>query len=242
MEPIALIAAIFFSEIVGTLAGFGSSTVLLPIALFIVDFPSALVIVTVTHISGNIARWYFFRNHLNKGVLLRFGFPSVIAGVIGALLVSYLPSDTIKGVLGMFLLIYAASSWHTPHLTMLPTTAHCVAGGVSSGFIAGLIGTGGALRGAFLHAFGLKKNEYMATIASVALMVDLSRMPVYVANHLLDPSFYPLLPAFIGTAIVGAFLGRGVVHIMPQHVFRKIVLFGIFLIGLWFVWGSLWQL
>ena len=58
MEPIALIAAIFFSEIEGTLAGFGSSTVLLPIAIFIVDVQSAIVIVTLTHISGNIARWF----------------------------------------------------------------------------------------------------------------------------------------------------------------------------------------
>ncbi len=239
MEPIALIAAIFFSEIVGTLAGFGSSTVLLPLAIFIVDFQSAIVIVTLTHISGNVTRWYLFKPHLNRNVLLRFGFPSVIAGVIGALLVSYLPADAIKGVLGMFLLVYVASSWHTPHLKLEPTTQNCIIGGASSGFIAGFIGTGGALRGAFLHAFGLKKNEYMATIAAIALVVDLSRMPVYVANKLLAPEFYMLLPAFIAVAVIGAFLGRSIVHLMPQHTFRKFILSGIFLVGLWFVWESI---
>jgi uncharacterized membrane protein YfcA len=239
MEPIALIAAIFFSEIMGTLAGFGSSTVLLPLAIFLVDFQSAIVIVAITHIAGNIARWYLFKPHLNRSVLLKFGFPSVIAGVVGALLVSYLPANAVRGILGVFLMVYVASSWHTPHLKIEPTMQNCVIGGISSGFIAGLIGTGGALRGAFLHAFGLKKNEYMATVAAIALVVDLTRMPVYIANQLLSPVYYILIPAFVAVAVVGAFLGRGIVHLMPQHAFRKLILAAIFLVGAWFVWEGL---
>ena len=239
MEPIALIAAIFFSEIVGTLAGFGAPTLLLPLALFLVDFPSALVIVTVTNIAGNATMWYVYKPHLNKTILLRFGFPSVLGGVIGALLVSFIPTEAVKGVLGIFLMVYVASSWHTPYLRILPTSQNCIIGGGSSGFLAGLIGTGGALRGAFLQAFGLRRNEYLATIASIALAVDLTRMPVYVANSLLDVQYYSLMPMFIAVAVIGAFLGRSIVHLMPQHTFRKIILSGVFLIGLWFVWGSL---
>ncbi|HEX9822669.1 MAG TPA: hypothetical protein VGD07_23975 [Methylomirabilota bacterium] len=48
---IALVA-----EIIGTMAGFGSSTVALPLSLFLFDFPTALVLVAFLHISGNIAR------------------------------------------------------------------------------------------------------------------------------------------------------------------------------------------
>ncbi|HPX77583.1 MAG TPA: hypothetical protein PL055_02310 [Methanobacterium sp.] len=46
--------AAFLSIVVGTVAGFGTSTIFLPVALFFLDFQTALVLVAITHISGNI--------------------------------------------------------------------------------------------------------------------------------------------------------------------------------------------
>jgi uncharacterized membrane protein YfcA len=37
----------FISEIIGAIAGFGSSTIFLPLALFFVDFETALILVAV---------------------------------------------------------------------------------------------------------------------------------------------------------------------------------------------------
>lgn len=238
MELIALIAAIFFCEIVGTIAGFGAPTLLFPIALFLVDFPSAIVIVTVTNIAGNATLCGLYRHSIDKDVLFRFGVPSVLGGIIGAMLVSVIPSELVKIVLGVVLMIYAFSSWHTPHFEILPTEQNFIIGGLSSGFFAGLIATGGALRGAFLHAFGLRKNVFVATIASVALLVDVTRLPVYLSNGFLDPSFYPFILPFIGVAALGAFLGRSIAHTMPAHTFKNYVLGAVFLIGLWFAVGS----
>ena len=53
-EPdIIFFVAAFFSEVLGTMAGFGSSTVFLPIALFFFDFRTALILVAIFHMSGN---------------------------------------------------------------------------------------------------------------------------------------------------------------------------------------------
>src|SRR3989304_475238 len=49
-----------FAEIVGTLAGFGSSTVFLPLALLFFDFRTALTLVAFFHIFGNATRIGFF--------------------------------------------------------------------------------------------------------------------------------------------------------------------------------------
>src|SRR3989344_3543234 len=100
MEVLFLIAA-FFSEIVGTIAGFGSSTVFLPLALIFFDFKTALVLVAVMHIFGNIGRISFFQHGLDKRILLIFGIPSIAMTLIGALLVSYLPQGLLKGILGV---------------------------------------------------------------------------------------------------------------------------------------------
>ncbi len=44
-----------FAEITGTMAGFGSSTIFLPIALFFFDFKTALILVAIFHARGTWA-------------------------------------------------------------------------------------------------------------------------------------------------------------------------------------------
>lgn len=63
----------FLSEIIGTMAGFGSSTIFLPFASYFVDFKIALVLVAIFHLFGNISQITFFRHGLNKKILLFFG-------------------------------------------------------------------------------------------------------------------------------------------------------------------------
>src|SRR3989338_7219103 len=139
MEVIFFIAA-FFSEIVGTVAGFGSSTVFLHLALLFFDFKTALLLVALLHI---------------------FGIPSVLLTLIGALLVSNIPQEILKGILGIFLIAYASISFWNEDLKVKPSLLNSILGGGLSGFLAGLIGTGGTLRGAFLTAFNLPKEKYI---------------------------------------------------------------------------------
>jgi uncharacterized protein len=68
----------FLSVVVGTVAGFGTSTIFLPLALFFVDFKTALVIVAICHVSGSVGATTFFRHGLDKRLILLFGVPSVI--------------------------------------------------------------------------------------------------------------------------------------------------------------------
>jgi|SRR3989344_2050791 len=223
--------AAFLAEVIGTMAGFGSSTVFLPLALLFVDFPTALVLVAILHISGNIGRITFFRHGLDTGLILRFGIPSVIATLAGALLVSHLPQAALRGVLGVFLVCYAAMSLAKPGLKFAPTKTNCIAGGSLSGFFAGLIGTGGALRGAFLTAFSLKKEVYIATAAAIALAVDLTRIPVYLAGGFLQEQYYAAIPLLFIIALAGSFTGRKIVGRIDQKTFRKLVLAAVLLAG-----------
>jgi len=87
MEILFFITA-FLAEVIGTTAGFGSSTVFLPFALLFYDFKTALVLVALLHIFGNLGRISFFRHGLDKRLLLIFGIPSVLFTLIGALLVT----------------------------------------------------------------------------------------------------------------------------------------------------------
>jgi uncharacterized protein len=51
--------------------------------------------------------------------------------------------------------------------------------------MAGLIGTGGALRAAFLTVLKMEKEKYIATAAVVALGTDATRIPYYISSGFL---------------------------------------------------------
>ncbi|MBI2028012.1 MAG: sulfite exporter TauE/SafE family protein [Candidatus Levybacteria bacterium] len=241
MEILFFVAA-FLSEIVGTVAGFGSSTIFLPLALIFFDFKTALVLVALLHIFGNIGRISFFRHGLDKKTLLVFGIPSIVMTLIGALLVAYVQQDVLKGILGVFLVIYAGVFFWKEDFKVKPTLFSSITGGGLSGFLAGLIGTGGALRGAFLTGFGLSKERYIATAATIALMVDITRIPVYFAQGFLESEYYWFIPLLLVIAFLGSFTGKQIVKRVPQNKFKKIVLLAILLIGLKFIYDWIWGL
>lgn len=227
----------FFSEIIGTTVGFGSSTIFLPLALFFVDFKTALVLVAFLHIFGNLGRVTFFRYGIDKKLLYAFGIPSVALTILGASLVNYIPQEALKTILGLFLLLFAIFSFVKPNLKFPANKANTVVGGGLSGFLAGLIGTGGALRGAFLTAFNLEKGVYIVTAAAIALVVDITRIPIYFAGGFLEQKYYFYIPILFAVAIAGSYTGRKIVNKIPQKVFRVIVLIALALIGLKFLLG-----
>jgi uncharacterized protein len=229
----------FLAEVIGTLAGFGSSTILLPIAVLFFDFQTALVLVAFMHIFGNIGRVTFFKHGLDRKILIYFGVFSIELTLLGALLVTRLDQGTLKGLLGIFLVVYATYAYLNPKLSIKQSKSAMALGGGLSGFLAGLIGTGGALRGAFLTAFGLPKMKYIASSAAIALAVDLTRLPVYLSQGFLGTEYYWFLPALFVIAISGSFTGKKLVDKVPQSKFRKIVLAFMAAVGIKFIFDWL---
>lgn len=234
MEILFFLTA-FLAEVIGTIAGFGSSTIFLPLALLFLDFKTALILVAIFHIFGNIGRVSFFRHGLDKNMLLKFGVPSVLFTGLGALLVFVITQNSLKGMLGVFLVCYSLMILAKENFTVKQTLINSVIGGGISGFLAGLIGTGGALRGVFLTAFGMPKEKYIATAAAIALAVDVTRIPIYLSQGFLESKYYWYIPALLIIAFLGSFTGKQIVNKIPQKQFRKIVLIAIFTVGLKFV-------
>jgi uncharacterized membrane protein YfcA len=108
-EKILFFLSAFAAEIIGTMAGFGSSTIFLPLALFFVDFKTAIVLVAIFHLFGNIGKITFFRQGFDKGIILQFGVPSVLLSLLGGFLIGIIPQPTLKLILGIFLIIISGS-------------------------------------------------------------------------------------------------------------------------------------
>lgn len=235
LEDILFLVIGFFSEVIGTIAGFGSSTIYLPLASYFVDFRTALVLVAIFHLFGNISRITFFRHGLDKKVLLVFGVPSFIFSLLGATLVSDLSQTLLRLLLGMFLISISVMFLVRPRLAFLANTRSLVLGGGISGFVVGLIGTGGALRAAFLTGLKMDKEKYIATAAVIALGSDATRIPSYLASGFLGEKHYYLIPILFGIALGGSYVGRKIVRMIDQEKFKKMVLVAVMLASIKFI-------
>src|ERR671913_313315 len=235
-ETILFFISALIAEIIGTMAGFGSSTIFLPLALvFVVDFKTAIILVAIFHLFGNLSRIIFFRQGFDKRMILQFGVPSVLLSLLGAFLIGVLPQPILKLILGIFLITTSASFLIKPGLKIPANTSTFIAGGGATGFITALVGTGGALRATLLQGFNIEKVKYIATAATIALATDATRIPVYLSQGFLTEQYYLYLPILFGTALVGSFIGRKIVRRIDQEKFRKIVLVAIILVSIKFI-------
>ncbi len=229
----------FLSIVIGTVAGFGTSTIFLPVALIFVDFKTALVLVAITHLSANMGATTFFRHGLDRRLILLFGVPSIFITIIGAYMVTYVPQNILIIILGIFLLIFSISFLIKPNFKVPKSDTNTVIGGALSGFLQGLLGIGGPLRGAFLISYDLDKFKYIATLAAIAVIIDLTRIPIYLSNNLLEPQYYIYIPILIVLGIIGSYIGKKIVVFIPQDVFKKVVLVAIGLASLFLIFGGL---
>lgn len=229
--PLFILLALI-AEILGTIGGFGSSLFFVPIAGFFLDFHSVLGITAVFHLTSNISKIAMFRKGIDKSLLLRLGIPSVIFVIIGAFLTSYFSTVKLEVGLGVFLIALSAILIVKKDFELKPTHSNAILGGSISGFLAGLIGTGGAVRGLTLASFRLPMAVFIATSAFIDLFIDASRSVVYYFNGYIHQHDLYLIPILFVVSIVGTYLGKIILRYISEDRFRIIVLMLIFITGI----------
>ena len=228
----AFLALSLLAEIIGTVGGFGSSVYFVPIANFFFDFASVLGITALFHLASNASKLGLFRHGIDVRLLLSMGVPSVLFAVLGGLASARVAPAGLQWVLAAFLLLPSAWMLTHPRWVLAPTTGNAVVGGALSGGMAGLVGTGGAVRGIALAAFDLPKHVFVATSAAIDMGIDLSRTVVYLHNGFIHRHDLHWIPPLVVVALLGTWLGRLLLRRIPQPWFRRIALGLVFAVGL----------
>ncbi len=218
------IALALVSEIIGTVSGFGSSILFVPLAGYFFDFKSVLGITAVFHVFSNLSKLYFFKSGVDKRISFKLGIPAVVAVALGALLTAYLP--TLQMQIGMnFVLVGVAIYLLVNSNKQLKQTNRTLyLGGFVSGFLAGLFGTGGAIRGLTLSAFKLPMQVFIATSALIDLGVDGTRAIIYIVEGYFKLEFLILIPILIAISVLGSYLGKRILKYTSEVIFRYLVL------------------
>jgi uncharacterized protein len=212
------------SEIIGTISGFGSSILFVPLASLFFDFKLVLGITAIFHVFSNLSKIALFRKGIDKNTALKLGLPAVVFVTIGALFTTIFPSEHIALLMNfilVFLAVYLVANFNK---TIQQTDRNLIWGGVASGFLAGIAGTGGAIRGITLSAFKLPKETFVATSALIDLGVDSSRAIVYLSNGYFQKQYLFLIPFLIGIGFLGSYIGKLILAKLSETVFRYLVL------------------
>lgn len=212
------------AEILGTVGGFGSSMFFVPVAGIFFDFHSVLGITALFHLSSNISKIALFRKGFDRRLILTIGIPAVIFVIVGAFLSKFVNGSILEVFLAIFLIVLSLLLLISKNLHIKPTTFNSVTGGALSGITAGLIGTGGAIRGLTLAAFNLDKERFIATSAIIDLGIDLSRSVVYFSNGYMHKHDLYLIPILLVVGIVGTLIGKKLLSRFTERQFKYIVL------------------
>lgn len=233
MEIIYISLLTILASGVGTLTGFGTSTIMVPVLLLFYPLPDTLLLVGIIHWFGDIWKLLFFRKGIRWKLILGFGITGIVASFVGASLTFIAPKEILMRILGGFLVLYVVFLFFKSSFKLPQNNFTTIIGGSLSGFFAGLFGVGGAVRGMALTAFDLRKAVYIATAGAIALTVDTTRITTYLAggSRLPETLMWGLI-AFIPCSLLGAWFAKKIVNKIPQKYFRYVVASFLLIVGL----------
>lgn len=236
MEILAIALLTFVAGAIGTITGFGTSTIMVPILALFFPPVTAIFLVTIIHWFGDLWKVLLFKKGFNVRLIAILGISGIIAGYGGSVLSLEIDPTILLRALGIFLALYAFFLLLRPSFSVPARPSVAVVGGAVSGFFAGVFGVGGVMRSAVLNAFNLPKEVYIATAGAIGILVDSTRLITYVASGVSLPERLAWgLLIFIPVSFIGAFAAKGVVNRIPQERFRIVVALSFLIIGVKFI-------
>ena len=240
MLEIALIGLLtFLASIVGTLSSFGASTIMVAVLSLFYPLPQVLLLVGVIHWFDDLWKMVLFRKGMRWRLILGFGIPGVAASYAGARMTIVLPEQAIFTVFGLVLILYSIYLFFNPVFRLPQNLQTAAAGGTASGFMAGILGVGGAARGAFLTVFDLPKTIYIATSGAIAILIDSARLVTYYAEGIrLTTLSAAGFAVYIPVSFAGAATAKCFVGLIPQRHYRSLIAVVLIIVGIKFLFFS----
>lgn len=209
---------------VASVAGFGIGSALTPLFATRFGMPIAVAAVAIPHFAATVLRAWRLRRDVDRGVLLRFGVASAAGGLLGAVLHGSLHNAVLGTVFGC-LLVFAGLTGVTG-ISRRMRFGHRTAwiAGALSGAFGGLVGNQGGIRSAALLGFDVTKEAFVATATAIGVVVDVARLPVYLATQARQlGSLWPLVALATAGTVFGTIVGERVLRRIPEPVFRVTV-------------------
>jgi uncharacterized protein len=218
-----VVASFFTSALTGAL-GLGGGLFML--ALLATLLPPAVVIPVhgVVQIGSNFGRMVLMREHVAREVLLPFALGTVLGIPLGAMVVTELPTDLLRLILGLFVV------WAVWAPKLKPTRLALgwfVPVGAATSFVTMFLGATGPFVAVFVNPERLGRHRTVATHAACMTVQHSLKVAAFTAIGFAFLPWLPLLVLMIGAGFLGTMFGRRYLDRLPEATFAflfKIVL------------------
>jgi hypothetical protein len=178
-------------------------------------------------ITGDVLAVIYYRQHAQWGQLIKL-VPGVAAGMlIGSMFLAQLDNESMRIFLAFFVLLLLVIEGITRCLNLnefkrLRVVAILI--GTMAGFGTTVGNSAGPIMGIYLIMMGLDKKQIMGTGAWFFLIVNTSKLPIFIYHDMIDAEklwFFAFMLPFI---VLGTYFGRRLLTVLSQRIFNVLVL------------------
>jgi uncharacterized membrane protein YfcA len=235
-----MILTVLTAILVGVAKTGVSGMAILVVPLIAMVFPAKESVGTLLPmlIAGDILAVIYYRHHAQWDQLVKL-LPGVAVGMlIGGLFLGQLDNESMRTFLGGFVLLLLVLEGIVRYLNLdefkrLRTLAVLI--GIMAGFGTTVGNSAGPIMGIYLIMMGLGKRQLMGTGAWFFLIVNTSKLPIFIYHEMIGLDTLQLFAYMLPFIVIGTFLGRKLLMVLSQKIFNYLVL-------LFAAFSSLWLL
>lgn len=207
------------SGAMGVGAGLGGGVMLL--AFMTTVFPPTILIPLhgAVLLGTNVGRAILMFKHIRKDLLPAFSIGALLGAIFGANIVVNLPTAILQVVLGIFIL-YAC--WAPAPKSSAYSYPKFLGLGFGGTILALFIGSSGVVIAPYVQKACNDRYEFVGTQYSFMTLIHGLKIPVFGFLGFTLVEYIPLISVMIITAFLGSYLGRMLLKVMPESIFRII--------------------
>ena len=230
-----LTLASLVTAFIGVYTGAAGGVILLAIMALTMS-PAALIPVhTVVMLGAGVTRTIIMWRHVMRSTVPPFVIGAVIGAATGAKVFVSLPTSTLLGILGAFILV----------VTWLPRLGRIGAErgrflflGFGVTFLGMFVSATGTLLAPFVASAAPERRNHAATLGILMLFSHLSKLAAFGFIGVAIGSFAPLMAAMIVAGAVGNWLGEIALYRTSEQRFRLIFQIVLTVLALRLLWSA----
>lgn len=222
--------------------GFGGLGALLtPLLALVVPVALAVGVLLPMLMVGDAFALYMYWKEWDLELVKRMLPAGIVGALVGTFLLSWLPPDGLRIILGIFVLIVVAYKFLSDRIQAIrydPRPWHAPAAGFLSGVASGMFNSGGPPFNSYLLLQKLKARPFIATTAIYFALLNLIKVPGFLYTGVLDlPLLFSLWWVFPFIP-VGIWVARMTLTRLSPSAFEWIIIALLLFSSLTLFWQS----
>ncbi|MEO0867338.1 MAG: sulfite exporter TauE/SafE family protein [Cyanobacteria bacterium J06642_11] len=220
------------ASFVHSLTGFGFALVAVSLLPFFMDLQTAVTLVLIVNLIGNIALWWHYRDSFEWSRIIHLSTAGLLTIPIGVLGLHYIPEHLALQILGALVLIYVGYSTLQLSPPDLQGRRWAYTFGAASGVLAGAFNTGGPPLVIYGNCNEWSPEQFKSHLPGMFSVMSMAA----IASHVWQGHLDKMLLTQVGYATPFFVMGLGLGLWMSNYInavqFRQVVILLLGVIGL----------